>query len=439
MLSAGWNERIPASNLNHDSRPGPSSNKSPAAPARYASFAGARAPDRRMRIRAMTSPSVSVVTPSFNQADFLEETILSVIGQDYTPIEYLIVDGGSTDGSVGIIRAHESKLAYWVSERDSGQAEAINKGWAKSSGDILSYLNSDDVYLPGTVKAAAELFASRPEIDVAYGDRIVIDERGRTKEIVPSPEFSLDSQIAVSLPQECVFLRRRALDSVGSLNPKFNYLMDYDLWLRMLRKGMTFHHVGRPWAKYRVHRKAKSSAQRVGFWRELIVVVEAYLSSDPRVPAVLARSTKSRLYFQAGLEIACGGAEKDGAEYVRRSFEFGVLPFGETSVLEAQAANIIVNALLLADHVQSPGAMFDWLLPLIPPQHPLLFEGIKKIRQDAIADYYLAKAFDEYENGNFSRVGRFVLAGVRNRPAALKNRGVWSIAAKSLVSKSADR
>ncbi|GAI25881.1 unnamed protein product, partial [marine sediment metagenome] len=123
-------------------------------------------------------PTVSIVTPSYNQAQFLEATMCSVLGQDYPRIEYTICDGGSTDGSVDIMRRHADRLAWWCSEEDKGQADAINKGFERSHGEILAWLNSDDLYIPGALSFVAEYFAAYPEVDVIYGDIDRIDENG---------------------------------------------------------------------------------------------------------------------------------------------------------------------------------------------------------------------------------------------------------------------
>src|SRR5687768_13454288 len=137
-------------------------------------------------------PLVSVVTPSYNQASFLEQTIQSVLGQDYPRIEYIVIDGGSTDDSVEIIRKHAHRLAYWVSEKDSGQAEAINKGFSWTSGEILAWLNSDDYYLPNAISSAVKSLHENPDIVLVYGDMLAVDATGQPINFLRYRQLSLE-------------------------------------------------------------------------------------------------------------------------------------------------------------------------------------------------------------------------------------------------------
>ena len=136
---------------------------------------------------------VSIITPSFNQAAYLEQTILSVLEQDYPRIEYIVVDGASTDNSVDIIRKYENKLAWWVSEKDNGQADAINKGFARATGEIIAWLNSDDYYLAGAVSAAVKIFDEHPEVALVYGNILAVDEHGITFNTLNFKQLTLDS------------------------------------------------------------------------------------------------------------------------------------------------------------------------------------------------------------------------------------------------------
>ncbi len=136
----------------------------------------------------MSNTKVSVITPSYNQAEFLEKTILSVINQDYSNIEYIIIDGGSTDGSIDIIRKYENRLAYWVSEKDSGQSHAINKGLSLCTGDLVNWLNSDDLLMPSAIRILVEYYNKYPEIKLFYGDRLII---GSNDQVFEAREFTL--------------------------------------------------------------------------------------------------------------------------------------------------------------------------------------------------------------------------------------------------------
>ena len=210
----------------------------------------------------MSGPLISVVTPSFNQAAFIEDTLRSVLAQDYANTEYLVIDGGSTDGSVEIIRRYASRISYWVSEKDRGQSHAINKGFARARGDVLAWLNSDDTYLPGTLSSVARCFAERPDVDLVYGDYIYIDPEGRTlfrRRLFDS--MSYETLLYHDyLGQPAVFFRRSLLDKVGPVDEQLYYHMDWDLFLRMWKVCQPLH-LRAPLATSRLVPTAKSNAQ----------------------------------------------------------------------------------------------------------------------------------------------------------------------------------
>ena len=187
-------------------------------------------------------PRISVVTPSFNQARFLERTILSVLNQNYPNLEYIIIDGGSTDGSRAIIERYGKNLAFWVSEKDRGQADAINKGFRKSTGEILAWLNSDDTYTPGALKNVGLAFRDRPWIDVLHGNVHIIDaddKRLATNKSVPFSGRACAFGVQ-TIPQSSVFWRRDLFFATGMLNPIYHYLLDPELWLRFGAYGARF-------------------------------------------------------------------------------------------------------------------------------------------------------------------------------------------------------
>ncbi len=218
-------------------------------------------------------PLVTIVTPSFNQARFLEATIESVLTQDYPRIEYLVLDGGSTDGSVDILRKHAARLAAWSSEPDEGQTDALNRGFAMANGDILAYLNSDDLYFPGAVSAAVGYLRAHPEIGMVHGAAHYIDEAGLAVARFPSARTGHRDlrRGAPRIAQQAAFFRATAWKMVGPLDPTFHYAMDYDLWIRISAvTPLAF--VPSLWAGFRLHGESKSMTVARQCWPEMMRV-----------------------------------------------------------------------------------------------------------------------------------------------------------------------
>jgi glycosyltransferase involved in cell wall biosynthesis len=218
-------------------------------------------------------PLVSIVTPSFNQARFLEATMQSVFSQDYPRIEYSVVDGGSTDGTVEIIKKYEGRLAWWVSEQDKGQTDAINKGFARANGEILAWLNSDDTYEPGAVSAAVDYLQEHPEVGMVYGDCNFINESGRVigKFNSAQTDYRLLRQGYVHIPQQTMFFRADLWREVGPLDTSFYFAMDYDLWTR-IAAGSEVKYVPQTWANFRLHTSGKTIIADDRCWPEMIRV-----------------------------------------------------------------------------------------------------------------------------------------------------------------------
>ncbi len=207
-------------------------------------------------------PLVSVVTPSYNQGEFLETTIRSVLYQDYPRIEYIVVDGGSTDGSVEIIRKYRNRIARWLSEPDLGQADAINKGFRLARGEIVAWINSDDYYFPYAVTSAVQAFQADPKVAVFYGDGVLATRGGQFQQYFVWVEpFCADRLYSCSdyILQPTTFFRRDALFEAGLLDTSLHYVMDWDLWCRFAKKGFRFHYEPRPIAVNRVYYGTKTS------------------------------------------------------------------------------------------------------------------------------------------------------------------------------------
>ncbi len=193
---------------------------------------------------ASTRPLISVVTPSFNQGHYIEATVWSVLEQDYPHLEYIVVDGGSTDQTLDILRRYEDRLS-WSSQPDQGQADAINKGFAQANGEIMGWLNSDDIYAPGALRAVATYFEQHPDAMFVYGDAIGIDRTGkqygvrqhiRQRQRYPDSDFDVLLQRYDFIVQPASFWRRTLWRDVGALNLHLRYSMDYEYWMRVAKQ-----------------------------------------------------------------------------------------------------------------------------------------------------------------------------------------------------------
>jgi glycosyltransferase involved in cell wall biosynthesis len=260
------------------------------------------------------APKVSVVTPSYNHARFIEETMQSVVQQSGA-VEYVVQDGGSNDGSAAIINRQANRLAAWESRPDAGQADAIARGFAKTSGgpdDVMAWINSDDFYLPGALAFVADYFARHPEVDVVYGHRILVDENsaeiGRWFLPRHNPEVL---RLNDFIPQETLFWRRRIWDRVGGIDTSFKFAMDWDLLLRFQSAGAKIVRVPYFLACFRVHPAQKTAAAMHSVGQHEIDLLRtrangreissAELESNPYLLRYLRRSAFIEFLWKVGL------------------------------------------------------------------------------------------------------------------------------------------
>lgn len=263
------------------------------------------------------TPRISIITPSFGQADFLEETILSVINQQYPNLEYIIIDGGSTDGSVDIIRRYEKHLAYWISERDRGQVHAINKGLEKVTGDVVAFLNSDDVFLPGALSAMAGHFSRNPDCTWVCGNTVFFGVGHNTElvqTVVPKSAAHCLSW-SYKAPQPGMFWERELLQEF-QFHERWNYVFDHDLYVRLLLAGHRCEYLPIPIAGYRLHSASKTVAEGERFHAEFDKLAEEYenlLQGGDR------RWTRATRFLRLSYGAAGSGDRKQGFTWLLKA------------------------------------------------------------------------------------------------------------------------
>ena len=220
---------------------------------------------------------ISIVTPSFNQAKFISETIESVLIQNYPSLEYLIVDGGSTDGTIDILRQYDARLS-WISEPDKGQAQAINKGFKKTTGDIVAWLNSDDIYLPHALSTVAEFFSQHPHIDLVYGDFYIINQQ--SKILLRRKEIPFDFNILLYgldyICQPATFFRCSIFEKIGYLDENLHYGLDWEYWLRLASHGCRLTLLPKYLAAIRWQPQAKTLIESPQLYAEHRTIRERY-------------------------------------------------------------------------------------------------------------------------------------------------------------------
>lgn len=247
----------------------------------------------------MQVPKISIVTPSFNQGKFIEETILSVINQKYSNLEYIIMDGGSTDNSVEIIKKYQDHLMYWESIPDKGQTHAINKGFRMASGDIIAWLNSDDVYCPNTFFAVAEYFQNHPEANVVVGNMLFMDANGKVY-VRKHPNISpwLEKHFMMSVIQPSTFLKKIVLSEVGFLNENYQMMMDAE-WFQRISRKYPFYTINKDFSIFRWHQESKSSSNRKStlYKRYIVEHLLVLKAAFPEAEQIIDYFPKASFYF----------------------------------------------------------------------------------------------------------------------------------------------
>lgn len=300
-------------------------------------------------------PLVSIVTPTYNQAQYVEETIQSVLGQDYPRIEYIVLDDGSTDGTRQILEKYTGHI-QWESQPNMGQTRTVNKAWLMSHGDIISWINSDDTFLPGAVNTAVKYLLSHPDVMMVYGDYYQIDSQSRVRRYVQTREFDYIEMVrkCFCMPGPGIFMRRQALEVVGLLDTRLDYSMDFEYWLR-LGLACKIERIPHYLAQYRVHSAIKTNTPSPKRAEEHILVYDEFFRRDDlpeKVKALRSEALSSAHLFAARVYFKCA----DGQQI--RSHVLQALRLYPKN-LSWRAVSLLLLSLLNAGAIRRTGAIWQ--------------------------------------------------------------------------------
>jgi len=379
---------------------------------------------------AIDWPKVSVVTPSYNQASYLEETIRSVLLQSYPNLEYIIMDGGSQDASVDIIRKYEPWISHWVSEKDRGQSDAIDKGFALSTGEVYGWLNSDDLYYPSTVLESILTFQKHVDAVLSYGNCEKIDERGNFIRQWTSHQGTINELIfeANFIPQPSTFFKASAYHKAGGLNKELNFIMDHELWIRLAFSG-SIQYSPKVVVKFREHPVSKSLSATPKFWIEWIEFLdrknefEKYLTSNEKEELI------RRFHLKAALEYLFIRDLDNASHHFLSGLKSNGWPFGGVRNL---GLFFVQYSGLSGCSLYSSHEVFQQCVDILKKIRPR--KNIKPLVHFLLGNFYMREFFLANESHDNQRVKRNFWRGILYDPSWLANKGVWSIVRKAYLS-----
>jgi GT2 family glycosyltransferase len=373
-------------------------------------------------------PRISIITPSYNQAETLEESLRSVLLQGYPELEYVVVDGGSRDGSADVIRRYAAWLTHWESEPDRGQSHAINKGLARASGEIAAWLNSDDLFNPGTFRVIAEAFAARPEAAVIYGNCHLIDRAGTYAADGYAEAYERQRLLrqANPIPQPSAFFRRRLVQAAGGLDENLHFAMDYDLWLRLGLMGPMVY-IPEVCSKIRIHQNVKTNSGDQRMFAEIRQVSERH--GGQGLPAGYADWLASIHLPQAFRAYQRGDAAAGQREL---AYVMEYVP-----AWQADGSRLIREIVSRAWRL-SPGLTGDDQAILEFAERvcnylPPAVAAPAKVRRLALGRLYEGCAFRRHSRGESRAAVRCAWQAASHDATRLTNRGLWSIALRSAL------
>jgi glycosyltransferase involved in cell wall biosynthesis len=267
-------------------------------------------------------PQVSIITPSFNKGPYIEETILSIRNQTYKNIEHIVIDGGSTDETISVLKRYDNELK-WISEPDNGQSDAINKGWRQAKGDIIAYLNADDTYLPDAIETVVNFFEIHPDSVMVYGEGIASDEYGKNQRPTHCGEFKMKDLVFCqdNIFQPSVFLRKEVFCNIGDVDVNLHLAMDLDYWIR-IALAYSIDYIQKPLSIAKIYRDAKSAAYMQKYIIEYEYILDKLYANTNIPPEILRYKDEAYnfVYVKGGLDYLHAMMIKDGAWYLWKAF-----------------------------------------------------------------------------------------------------------------------
>jgi len=371
-------------------------------------------------------PKISIVTPSYNQGQFIEETIRSVLLQGYPNLEYIIIDGGSTDNSVEIIRRYEPWLHYWTSEIDEGQSDAINKGFQLSNGEVIAWLNSDDFYMPGAIHKVICSFLNNHNQGLIYGDVEIINENGKhlgkfTGSQTNAKKLLLEGN---TIPQPAAFIRLSDLNRTGGLDKNLDYVMDYDLWIRLALVS-PLSYIPSNLAVFRRHENSKSTSQSIPMLMEL----EILLNSREYTKEILSESEIIEVFRRLEIRKSLEYLLLDNKEYsiisLNKSLYKKGWPFGSVNLL----TEFIYSYSGLCGYKMDQSLNWKYLELIKTDKHNQKKQHLYK---KLLVKYHTSELWHNRHNKTKSEIRNHLLQAISNDYTLLKNRGILSIAIRSI-------
>jgi glycosyltransferase involved in cell wall biosynthesis len=369
------------------------------------------------------SPIISIITPCYNGANYIERSIRNVLEQRFFPLEHIIIDNASTDGTVEILNRFPH--LRWISEPDRGQADALNKGFRMARGEIIGWLNGDDSYVPGAIRVGVDYLLSHPECDIVYGDCNILRNDGTLLTVFHSKQVKGWEQLLGGwIHTPAVFFRRRILDRVGYLDESLHYVMDNEFWLRaapLVRQD----YIPRVLANFHHQIGSKSLTKIADFSLEMCRIYENAFSREPyisQIPCEVRRQMLARYFWYCGINLVLTKKSDDAGLYLRKAIdEYGVLNYPH-----------IVTECLITRYIQRD--VRTWLdvvdlVNILPLEETVRDQLMIWCRRT----YPELSFFAAYNRRDWSEVKRSGLKAVINRPANLRSRGFLSIWAESML------